>query len=524
MPMDETLVSAAVDFGGRAAFVYRADGLKGKWIGTFDGELAREFFGGFVAPRCATCTSRCATARTRTTWSRRCSRRSRARRRAAVAPRSARDRRAVDQGHAHRRERAARRVAVADTGSGNLRSVEKALAAAGARRRRQRPTPTPWRAPTRWSCPDRARSAAASRAGPRRRRAARRRCAARSPRASRTSGICLGLQVLFERSEEDPEAAAAWASSRAACGGFARAPGLKIPHMGWNAHAPRAGRGTPVLGRHPRRRLLLLRAQLLPRSRRAPRTWRWQPSTACRSARRSRATTSSPASSTPRRARPPGWRCCAASSPRDLEFAAQPMLVFPAIDLLGGKAVRLEQGRRESAKVYDQRALGGRGALRGRGRPRLHVVDLDAAFARGSGRASDNNHATIKRIVAAASIQVEVGGGVRTLDDCAALFDAGRRLRRARHRGGEGPGDGRGGVRALAAADRRRGRRARGQGLRRGLDRGRPRADAVEIGRRVAARRRGARALHRHRARRHAQRARTWRRRRGWRARWLPAR
>lgn len=49
MPMDETLVSAAVDFGGRAAFVYKADGLKGKWIGTFDAELAREFFGGFVS-------------------------------------------------------------------------------------------------------------------------------------------------------------------------------------------------------------------------------------------------------------------------------------------------------------------------------------------------------------------------------------------------------------------------------------------------------------------------------------------
>jgi imidazoleglycerol-phosphate dehydratase len=48
MPMDETLVSAAVDFGGRAALVYRADGLKGKWIGTFDAELAREFFGGFA--------------------------------------------------------------------------------------------------------------------------------------------------------------------------------------------------------------------------------------------------------------------------------------------------------------------------------------------------------------------------------------------------------------------------------------------------------------------------------------------
>jgi imidazoleglycerol-phosphate dehydratase len=49
IPMDETLVTAAVDFGGRATLVYRADVLKGRWIGTFDAELAREFFGGFAA-------------------------------------------------------------------------------------------------------------------------------------------------------------------------------------------------------------------------------------------------------------------------------------------------------------------------------------------------------------------------------------------------------------------------------------------------------------------------------------------
>jgi imidazoleglycerol-phosphate dehydratase len=49
IPMDETLVQAAIDFGGRAAFVYLADQLKGRWIGDFDAELAREFFGGFVS-------------------------------------------------------------------------------------------------------------------------------------------------------------------------------------------------------------------------------------------------------------------------------------------------------------------------------------------------------------------------------------------------------------------------------------------------------------------------------------------
>jgi imidazoleglycerol-phosphate dehydratase len=49
IPMDETLVTAATDFGGRAAFIYHADMVKGRWIGDFDAELAREFFGGFVS-------------------------------------------------------------------------------------------------------------------------------------------------------------------------------------------------------------------------------------------------------------------------------------------------------------------------------------------------------------------------------------------------------------------------------------------------------------------------------------------
>jgi imidazoleglycerol-phosphate dehydratase len=48
VPMDETLATAALDFGGRAAFIYLADMLKGRWIGGFDAELAREFFGGFA--------------------------------------------------------------------------------------------------------------------------------------------------------------------------------------------------------------------------------------------------------------------------------------------------------------------------------------------------------------------------------------------------------------------------------------------------------------------------------------------
>ena len=103
------------------------------------------------------------------------------------------------------------------------------------------------------------------------------------------------------------------------------------------------------------------------------------------------------------------------------------MLIFPAIDLLDGKAVRLEQGRRESAKIYSSEPWTIARAWSTAGVPRIHVVDLDAAFARGSGGGA-NNRATIKKIVEATPLPVEVGGGIRSIDDCRRLFDVGVRL------------------------------------------------------------------------------------------------
>jgi phosphoribosylformimino-5-aminoimidazole carboxamide ribotide isomerase len=103
------------------------------------------------------------------------------------------------------------------------------------------------------------------------------------------------------------------------------------------------------------------------------------------------------------------------------------MLVFPAIDLMDGAAVRLEQGRRESVKVYDQAPWEVAARFAAAGVTRIHVVDLDAAFTRGATERKDNR-ATIARIAAAAGVDVEAGGGVRSLDDCAALFDAGVRF------------------------------------------------------------------------------------------------
>ena len=48
LPMDEVLVTVALDFCGRPAFVWKVQGLDGKWIGDFDCELVKEFFAAFA--------------------------------------------------------------------------------------------------------------------------------------------------------------------------------------------------------------------------------------------------------------------------------------------------------------------------------------------------------------------------------------------------------------------------------------------------------------------------------------------
>ena len=99
------------------------------------------------------------------------------------------------------------------------------------------------------------------------------------------------------------------------------------------------------------------------------------------------------------------------------------MQVFPAIDLLEGQAVRLSQGRRESAKVYSREPWKLAESFFAAGATRLHVVDLDAAFSAGK----VHNLETIARITAASSAEVEVGGGLRTLAGCERLFALGVR-------------------------------------------------------------------------------------------------
>ena len=96
------------------------------------------------------------------------------------------------------------------------------------------------------------------------------------------------------------------------------------------------------------------------------------------------------------------------------------MIIIPAIDLQGGRCVRLRQGRADEATIYSDDPVAMARKWAGLGARALHVVDLDGAFQGGPRHAE-----TIAKIVAAIPIPVEVGGGLRTDDDVARLLDAG---------------------------------------------------------------------------------------------------
>ena len=96
------------------------------------------------------------------------------------------------------------------------------------------------------------------------------------------------------------------------------------------------------------------------------------------------------------------------------------MVVIPAIDLRGGRAVRLTAGDFARETVYGDDPLAIAHAHRAAGAWRLHVVDLDAALGR-----SDNNRELVSRIVAEAGIEVEVAGGVRDPATASAWLEAG---------------------------------------------------------------------------------------------------
>lgn len=95
------------------------------------------------------------------------------------------------------------------------------------------------------------------------------------------------------------------------------------------------------------------------------------------------------------------------------------MQLYPAIDLLDGRAVRLRQGKRDDVTVYgDPVELAKK--WRSKGADWLHLVDLGAAF-----DGATRDLPLIRSIVEAFDGQVELGGGLRTMEDLALRMEAG---------------------------------------------------------------------------------------------------
>jgi phosphoribosylformimino-5-aminoimidazole carboxamide ribotide isomerase len=86
------------------------------------------------------------------------------------------------------------------------------------------------------------------------------------------------------------------------------------------------------------------------------------------------------------------------------------MILFPAIDLKGGEAVRLEQGDMARATVFHRDPAAQAAAFERQGFAYLHVVDLDGAFA-----GKPVNAQAVERILATVKMPVQLGGGVRDM-------------------------------------------------------------------------------------------------------------
>ena len=96
------------------------------------------------------------------------------------------------------------------------------------------------------------------------------------------------------------------------------------------------------------------------------------------------------------------------------------ILVIPAIDIRGGRCVRLYQGKYETEKVYFDDPVKMAKLWRVQNAKVLHAVDLDAAQG-----GSENNRDVIHNICKELDIPIQIGGGIRTMDDIDRALEAG---------------------------------------------------------------------------------------------------
>lgn len=96
------------------------------------------------------------------------------------------------------------------------------------------------------------------------------------------------------------------------------------------------------------------------------------------------------------------------------------MVIIPAIDLIDGKCVRLEQGDYRKSTIYSTDPLKIASAFADAGAPLIHLVDLDGARI-----GKPQNLEVIERIAQSINVPVEVGGGIRNLESIDAIFAVG---------------------------------------------------------------------------------------------------
>jgi phosphoribosylformimino-5-aminoimidazole carboxamide ribotide isomerase len=96
------------------------------------------------------------------------------------------------------------------------------------------------------------------------------------------------------------------------------------------------------------------------------------------------------------------------------------VILYPAIDIRGGQAVRLLQGDYERETSYDDDPVDAAARWAGEGAPYLHVVDLDGAKA-----GEPRNLDAVRRIAAAVECPIQVGGGLRDAASVEAVLEAG---------------------------------------------------------------------------------------------------
>ena len=96
------------------------------------------------------------------------------------------------------------------------------------------------------------------------------------------------------------------------------------------------------------------------------------------------------------------------------------MIIYPAIDLYEGKAVRLFKGDYAQMTVYSDHPEEVALDFKAQGATHMHLVDLEGAKGGGT-----PNLATIERLVATSGLFVEVGGGIRNMDVVERYLSAG---------------------------------------------------------------------------------------------------